>query len=97
AESPRLGVAVAPGHVARRLRRAVGLPDSDGLLIREVTEDSPAARAGLAQGDLIVAAAGQPMNSPDDLFDALQAARGSATIDLTLVPATDPRPLHVAL
>src|SRR5260221_364721 len=41
---PRLGVAIAPGHVARRLRRAVGLPDVEGLLIREVTEASPALR-----------------------------------------------------
>ena len=94
AESPRLGVAVAPGHVARRLRRAVGLPDSDGLLIREVTEDSPAARAGLAQGDLIVAAAGQPVRTPDDLFDALQAA--GAAIELTIVRGTDERAIQVA-
>src|SRR6266576_1433014 len=56
-----------PGHVARRLRRAVGLPDTAGLLIREVAEDSPAARAGLAPGDLIVAAAGQPVRTVDDL------------------------------
>src|SRR6266568_203959 len=69
--SPRLGIAIAPGHVARRLRRAVGLPDTDGLLIHEVTE---ASRAGLAKGDLIVAAAGRPARTPDDLFDALQAA-----------------------
>src|SRR5215831_6828446 len=96
AAAPRLGVAIAPGHVARRLRRAVGLPDADGLLIREVAEDSPAAGAGLAQGDLIVAAAGQPVNSPDDLFDALQAA-GGGTIELTLVRGTDERTLQVPL
>jgi serine protease Do len=92
--SPRLGVAIAPGHVARRLRRAVGLPDTDGLLIREVTEDSPAARAGLAQGDLIVAAGGQPTGTPDDLFDALAAARGG-TLELTVVRGTDERTLQV--
>ena len=57
---PQLGITITPGHVARRLRRAVGLPDTEGLLIRDVAEDSPAARAGLAPGDLIVAAAGQP-------------------------------------
>ena len=96
AVSPRLGVTIAPGYVARRLRRAVGLPDTEGLLIREVAEDSPAARAGLAQGDLIVAAAGQPVRSPDDLFDALQAA-GGGTIELTLVRGTDERTLQVAL
>ena len=92
--SPRLGVAIAPGHVARRLRRAVGLPDTDGLLIREVTQDSPAARAGLAQGDLIVAAAGQPVRTPDDLFDALQAAPG-ATLGLTIIRGTDERAIQV--
>jgi S1-C subfamily serine protease len=95
AASPRLGVAIAPGHVARRLRRAVGLPDTDGLLIREVVQDSPAARAGLAQGDLIVAAAGHPIRTPDDLFDALQAARGGA-LELSIVRGSDERTIQVA-
>src|SRR5689334_24413639 len=95
AASPQLGVAIAPGHVARRLRRAVGLPDTEGLLIREGVQDSPAARAGLAQGDLIVAAAGQPVHSADDLFDALQAAQGG-TIELKLVRGADERTLQVA-
>src|SRR5882757_1943393 len=94
AASPRLGVAIAPGHMARRLRRAVGLPDTDGLLIREVVEESPAARAGLASGDLIVAAAGQPTSTPDDLFDALAAARGG-TLELKVVRGTDERTLQV--
>jgi serine protease Do len=95
ATTPRLGVALAPPHVARRLRRAVGLPDADGLLIREVAEDSPAARAGLAQGDLIVAAAGRPTQTPDDLFEALQAAQ-AGTIELTIVRGTDERTIQVA-
>src|SRR5580693_3116687 len=64
AQAPKLGVAIAPNHVARRLRRAVGLPETDGLLVRDVVEDSPAARAGVAQGDLITAAAGQPIRTP---------------------------------
>jgi len=87
AQPPRLGVAIAPNHVARRLRRAVGLPDADGLLIHDVAEDSPAARAGIARGDLIVAAAGHPLRTPDDLFDALKAAPGG-TIELNLIRGT---------
>jgi serine protease Do len=92
---PQLGVAIAPGHVARRLRRAVGLPDADGVLIQEVVADSPAARAGLAQGDLIVAAGGQPVAGADDLFAALQAAGG--TVELRVVRGTEERTLQVAL
>ena len=94
AQSPRLGIAIAPNHVARRLRRAVGLPDTDGLLVRDVVEDSPAARAGLAQGDLIVATAGRPIRTPDDLFDALQAASGGA-IELTITRGTEERTIQV--
>jgi serine protease Do len=96
ATPPRLGVAITPGHVARRLRRAVGLPDTDGLLIREVAAASPAARAGLAPGDLIVAAAGQPARTPDDLFDALAAARGG-TLELNAVRGTGERTLQVTV
>jgi serine protease Do len=95
AAPPRLGIAITPGHVAKRLRRAVGLPDTEGVLISEVTEASPAARGGLAQGDLIVAAAGRPVTTTDDLFDALQAARGG-TIELNIVRGTDERTIQVA-
>jgi serine protease Do len=94
-QPPHLGVAIAPGHMARRLRRAVGLPDADGLLIREVSEDSPAARAGLARGDLIVAAAGQPVRAVDDLFGALRAAAPGGTVELTLLRGTDQRTVQV--
>ncbi len=92
---PQLGITITLGHVARRLRRAVGLPDTEGLLIRDVADDSPAARAGLASGDLIVAAAGQPVRTVDDLSGALQAA--GDTIELTVLRGTDERSIQVAL
>lgn len=94
AETPRLGIAITPGHVARRLRRAVGLPEAEGLLIREVADDSPAARAGLAKGDLIVAAAGEPVRNIDDLYGALRTARGG-TLGLTVVRGTEERRIQV--
>jgi S1-C subfamily serine protease len=76
------------------MRRAVGLPEAEGLLIRDVAEDSPAARADLARGDLIVAAAGQPVRSADDLAAALRAA--ADTIELTVIRGTDERTIQVA-
>ena len=93
--APQLGIAITPGHVARRLRRAVGLPDTEGLLIRGVADDSPAARAGLAPGDLIVAAAGQPVRTVDDLSGALHTA--GETIELNILRGTDERSIQVAL
>lgn len=81
---PRLGIAVAPGHVARHLRRAVGLPDRDGVLVRGVEEGSPAEAAGIREGDLIVSAGGASIEDPDGLHEALAKA-GSGKLELGLV------------
>jgi serine protease Do len=90
----RIGVGLAPSHVARQLRRAVGLPERDGLLVREVEDDSPAARAGIAEGDLIVAAGGKPVTSADDLFAAIERA-GDGALELTVVRGSEERAVSV--
>ncbi len=79
---PHLGIGIAPAHVARRLRRAVGLPEADGLLVRYVEEDRPAAEAGLQQGDLIVSAGGRPTPAVDDLFQAMDDAPSSLQLQV---------------
>jgi serine protease Do len=93
---PRLGVAIAPAHVARRLRRAVGLPEREGLLVRWVEDGGPADRAGIEKGDLIVAAAGEPVARVDDLQPRVDAA-GDSELVLTVVRGTEEREVTVAL
>ena len=90
---PRLGVAIAPPHVARRLRRAVGLPERDGLLVRGVEDGSPAGRAGIEKGDLIVAAAGEPVARVDELEPLLAGDE----LVLTVVRGADERDVRVRL
>jgi S1-C subfamily serine protease len=92
-ERPRLGVAVAPSHVARRLRRSVGLPDRDGLLVRGVDDGSPAQRAGIVEGDLIVEVAGKPVTDADDLVEAITAA--AMPYDVRIVRGTEERTITV--
>ena len=97
-EAPRrahLGIAIAPPHVARRLRRSVGLPDVDGLLVRGVEEGSPADAAGIERGDLIVAVAGKPASRVDDIHAALDAEGDE--LRLTVVRGADEREVTVAL
>ena len=95
-ESPkpaRLGVAVAPAHVARRMRRAVGLPERAGVLVRGVEDDSLADAAGIDAGDLIVSAGGKPVTDADDLFEALGTLK--RPFDIVVVRGNDERTVTV--
>jgi serine protease Do len=94
-ERPRLGIEVAPAHVARRLRRSVGLPDREGLLVRGVEDGSPAAGAGIREGDLVVKVAGTDVGDADALLDAMAGATGS--IDVVVVRGADELTLTAAL
>jgi serine protease Do len=99
-ESPKrahLGVAIAPPRVARRLRRAVGLPERDGVLVRAVERGSAADRAGLERGDLIVSVAGHELNRIEALYDALDAAQAGSQLELTIVRGAEERTVSVSL
>jgi serine protease Do len=88
----RLGVAIAPPRVARRLRSAVGLPPRDGLLVRAVEEGGPADLAGLEPGDLIVEAGGKPVDGVESLYTALDSVPAAGgELELTVVRGTDER------
>ncbi len=95
-ERPRLGVAVAPPWVARKMRRAVGLSEREGLLVRGVEDDSPAGRAGLRRGDLIVAAGGADVDGIDVLHGSLETAAGGA-LALGVVRGDEEREVEVDL
>jgi serine protease Do len=88
-EPQRLGVAVVPPRIARRLRRAVGLPDHPGLLVRAVQEGSPAESAGLTRGDLIVRAGDTDIDSVDALYAALDAVAEGGVLTLRVLRGTE--------
>jgi serine protease Do len=90
---PRLGIAVAPARVSRRLRESVGLPERDGVLVRGVEDDSPAARAGIRDGDLIVEIAGQAVTEADQLQEIL--ASSPMPFEIKVVRGTDERTVSV--
>jgi serine protease Do len=90
--SHRLGVAVAPPRAARRMRRAVGLPERDGLLVRAVEEGGPAELAGIERGDLIVAAGGREIDGVEALYSVLDGLPPSGgELELTVVRGTEER------
>ena len=94
---PRLGIAVAPPRVARRLRQSVGLAERDGLLVHAVEEGGPADRAGLRPGDLVVRVAGTDITTVDELAGALEAADPEASVEVLVVRGADEVTLAVDL
>jgi serine protease Do len=93
----RLGVALAPPRVARRMRRAVGLPEREGVLVRSVAADSPAAAAGIEPGDLIVSVGGRPLERLDVLYEALDSASPGDRLELRVLRGADERDVTVEL
>lgn len=91
----RLGVGLLGGKAALHLRRSVGLPDRDGILVREVEDGSPAARAGLRQGDLITGAGDRAVARLDDLHIALDGLHEEAALTLGVVRGVEELTLTV--
>lgn len=102
-ERVRLGVALAPVEVTRKLRASVGLEPVDGLLVRGVEPGGLADAAGVRLGDVFVRAGDVALTTPDALLDAIDAAsevlvldvvRGtdhvSVTVNLSAAPAPEP-------
>ena len=75
------------------MRRSVGLPERDGVLVRGVEDGSLAAAAGIEAGDLIVEAGGKPITDADDLHAAL--ATLELPFEVKLVRGTDERTVQV--
>jgi S1-C subfamily serine protease len=105
---PYLGLQLVPltARVARDNNRdpdaLLQLPERDGALVQRVLPESPAEAAGLHRGDLVVAIADQPVNTPSALLQqveraqvgqplSLRVVRGQRELQLSIRPAALPR------
>jgi serine protease DegQ len=76
-----LGVSTAT--ITSDLQQQFGLPDTKGALVQTVTAGSPAAKAGLQSGDVIVAADGKPVTTPEDLIATIRDHKPGETMTIT--------------
>jgi S1-C subfamily serine protease len=90
-----IGVEAQTVPLHRRLVRFYNLPQETGVVVSSVTAGSPAQKAGLREGDLIVALDGKPIAGVDDLHRLLTDARVGVSSTLTVLRWTDKLELKV--
>ncbi len=80
-----LGIGGQTVELHRRIVRHLQLAQQSGILVISVEPDSPAQRAGLAEGDLLIAYDSEPLATVDSLHRVLTETRIGATGNLTVV------------
>jgi serine protease Do len=78
-----LGVAVRP--VTPHAAQAADLEAPRGVVVEQVVDGSPANRAGLEKGDIIIALAGQPVAGPPELTRRIASTAPGTRVEVTIV------------
>jgi serine protease Do len=79
----RIGLQVSP--VGEDEAQALKLTAAAGAIVRQVERDSPAERAGIQPGDVILECQGHAVNSPDDLVAIVSAIVPGTRVPVVLV------------
>lgn len=78
-----LGVAIAP--VTPEIASSLKLPSAKGAMVNQVTADSPASKAGVREGDVILSFGDRPIASVQDLTRAVADTKAGTTRDLRII------------
>lgn len=80
--SRRIGVSTM--ELSKQLADFFGIADGKGVLVTSVTEDGPAAKAGVKAGDVITAIDGEAVDSPGDISRAINRKK-EGDVALTVI------------
>jgi S1-C subfamily serine protease len=84
-----IGVAGQNVSIHRRIVRYYNLPIETGVLVVSVEKDSPAARSGLREGDVIVAFDGKPIDSIHELHKMLMGEQIGVEAKVSIIRHTE--------
>lgn len=82
---PQLGIRATTGFLSRRLVREWDLLSDQAIEVIEVVPGSPAEKAGIAAGDLVVAIAGRTVENVDELHQVLSRPRATGELELSII------------
>ena len=91
----QLGVTVQ--GVTSDLAESLGLKDVRGALVSDVAKDSPAAKAGLERGDVIVSVDGKSVSDGNALRNEIASTRPGTSVGLGVLRDGQARELHAQI
>ena len=80
---PRLGIDAE--DLSGQLGSYFGAPDGEGVLVRDVTSGTPAEKAGLKAGDVIIKIDGERVRTVHDLREKMRAKRENKTVSVSVI------------
>lgn len=92
-----LGVEIKPVRLPRSYNEQFGLKVPAGLLVTDALSGSPAHRAGMLIGDVIVQAGGWPVGAPHRLRNEVALTLSGHAIQLTVIRGGERHELSVVL
>jgi membrane-associated protease RseP (regulator of RpoE activity) len=84
-------------EITPELRAHYGAPKDAGVLVSDVTSDTPAAKAGLEVGDVITAVDGERVRWTGDVSRAIRGKKASETVQLDVVRGRASRKVTVTV
>lgn len=85
-----LGVGLQPVAIIKTLRDKHGIEAESGLIVLSVEADSPAERAGLQLGDVLISIDGQTLEDVDDLQSLLRGDAVDKTVRAKILRGGEP-------
>jgi serine protease Do len=93
----RAYLGVFPQDIDRNLAEVYNLPKPEGALLTQVTPDTPASRAGLKEGDIILSYNNTPITRSTDLINLINRTRPNTSIPMLIQRAGKPLSITATL
>jgi len=90
-------IGISYGDITPEMARAFGISTDEGVIVADVSPNSPASKAGIRRGDIIVGINGSEIEDSGDLQKQLRGKRVGDVMQLTIIRDGSRRNIKVTL
>ena len=88
-------IGVEPGNITAEIAAAFNAKENEGIVVTDVVQQSPAARAGVQPGDIISQVHGKPIRNVQDLLATVSSLKPGTAVDMAIERKGQPLTLSI--